>query len=240
VTKAAEKDSVLFEILRDTTKDAIKKGGDKLTELGLDRFKGEGPSDGFQPNGWSVARYRKLLNDGITDRARVLTRIAKFLENAADAFTPELAEAMSDGMLKNDFFDDANRIHIKDEDLLERKAELALWCAWALVRDEDYWQKQKSLAGYGPNMSEVFDFRPVLERVIELGVPKEAVTIDLNPYKIGSKKATGLDVIGFMDWAKSPDMVHTLYEGISIAGGDPHHFGISRMRDVVTLSNTAA
>jgi hypothetical protein len=234
VTKAAEKDSVLSQILCDTLKDGIKKGGDKLTELGLDHFKSESPSDGFEPEGVRVAEYQRLLNDGVTNRAKVLTRFAVLLYEMADAFSVELADTIRKGMLTNDFFDQ-KRSHLTDSKVLRDTAELALWCGWALARDEDYWTKQAALAP-ALSSSEVFDFNSVRKRIIELGVPKEAVTID--PFRVW--KHVGLDVVGFKNWVKSSDMVHTLYDQIPHAEAGAYHFGKIRMQETVRLSFTAA
>jgi hypothetical protein len=234
VTKAAEKDSVLSQILCDTFKDGIKKGGDKLTELGLDHFKSESPSDGFEPAGVSVAEYQQLLNDGIADRAKVLTRFAVLLYEMADAFSVELADTIRKGMLTNDFFD-PNRRRLDNPERIKDAAELALWCGWALARDEDYWTKQAAVAP-ALSSSEVFDFAPVLKRITDLGVPKDAVTID--PFRVW--KRVGLDVVGFKKWVESPDMVCTLYHRIPHAVPGAHHFGKVRMQETVRLSFTAA
>ena len=236
VTKVAQQDPVLFKIFRDITKDAMKKGGDKLTELGLDQFKGEGPSAPFTPNGLSVADYRDLLNDGITDRAKILTTFATLLYQASDSFTPDTTESLRTGMLQNDFFDDTKRKHMRDKKWLIAKAELALWCGWALGRDEDWWEKQVAMADYGPSMSEVWDWDKVRKHLVDLGIPEDSITVSMH---FGAPRK-GLDMIGFMKWVKSSDMVHTLYEGIHTAGGDPHHWAITKMQEVVQMAATAA
>ena len=239
VTKVAGEDPVLFKILRDTTKDAVKKGGDKLTELGLDKFKGEGPSDGFKPNGLSVADYRRLLNDGITDRAKFLTFFAKLLYQASDLFPAEVAESLRAGMQKNEFFDGATRKHVRDVKLLTDKAELALWCAWALARDEDWWEKQVAVKNYGPSMSEVYDWNAVREELVRLGVPEDPITV-VQGFGGGFRAKKGLDVIGLLKWARSVDAVHTLNEGIPIAGGDPHGWAKNKMLELAHMAITAA
>jgi len=242
VTKVAEKDSVLFKVLSDTTKDAVKKGGDKLTEIGLDKFKGEAPSSGFSPEGLSVASYRDALTQGINARAKILLVFARLLARNADAFSPDLADAIRQGMYTNEFF--TQKYHA-DAKLLAEKAELALWCAWALPRDVDYWTRVDALAKAGVDAygidTEALDFAKVRNRLVYLGVPEDAVTI--NGYRPGfwkSKAVKGLDVIGLMNWVKKGDVVHTLYEGIPIAGGDSNHWAKKKMHEVLVQSDTAA
>lgn len=187
VTKAVRQDSVLFKILKDTTKDAVTKGGDKLTEMGLDQFKGEAPSSGFSPEGLSVASYSNQLKQGIIARAKALLVFARVLARNADAFPAEVAEAMRQGMYRNEFF---TVPQIKaDAGLLAEKAELALWCAWALPRDVKYWTdvdaqtSNAAAAGMGLPDTEAIDFAEVRDWLVEQGVPEDAVTV--NGYKRG-------------------------------------------------------
>jgi hypothetical protein len=238
-TRVAKEDPILYKIFRDTAKDAVKKGGDKLTELGLDQFKGEPRSAPFKPDGLSVAEYRQQLVDGITDRAKFLTFFAKLLLSAADSIPPDLADSLRTGMLKNDFFDDANRKHVRNIETLVNKAELALWCAWGLGRDQDYWEKQNALKLYG--FSEIYNWDKLRERLVKkLGVPEEPITISMDYGAAFGKTKKGMDFIGFMNWAKSADMVHTLYEGIHTAGGYPHSWATQKMQELGHMASTAA
>src|ERR1035438_49425 len=237
VTKVARHDSVLFKVLKDTTKDAVTKGGDKLTEMGLDQFKGEAPASGFSPVGMSVASYRDLLTQGINARAKALLVFARLLARNADAFPPDLAEAIRQGMYENEFFTQKYRA---DAGLLADKAELALWCAWALPRDVKYWtdvdaeMRNAGRAGMGLPDTDAIDFVEVRDWLVEQGVPEDAVTV--NGYKRGfwgPKAGKGLDVIGFMNWVKKGDVLHTMYDGIPGAGGAPHYLGWLRMQEVL-------
>jgi hypothetical protein len=238
VSKVAQEDPILFKIFRDTTKDAINKGGEKLTEFALDQFKGEGPSDAFSPNGLSVASYRDLLSDGIASRAKLLTTWANILWQSADAFPVEVADSLRTGMLQNDFFDPAKRKHVHAKDLLVKKAELALWCAWALGRDEDYWEKQVALSNYGG--SEVWDWAPLRDHLVnDLDVPEDAITVRSMMF-LDPRSKVGLDMIGFMNWVKGAGMVHTMYEHIPIAGGAASHWAKKRMLEMEHLAVTAA
>lgn len=245
VTKAARKDSVLFKVLKDTTKDVVTKGADKLTEIGLDQFKGEAPPSGFSPVGLSVASYSNVLLQGITARTKALLIFARILDRNADAFAADQAEAMRKGMYGNEFFT-VPKLQVNG-DQLANKAELALWCAWALPRDVKYWTDVDAItsnpaaAGMGLPNSEAFDFAEVRDWLVDQGVPEDAVTV--NGYKRGfwgPKAAKGLDVIGFMNWVKKGDVMHTMYEGIPVAGGATRHWGWQRLQEVLRLSDTAA
>jgi hypothetical protein len=237
VVKTAEEDPVLYKIFKDTTKDLVKKGADKLQDTGLDHFKAEPRSSGFAPEGMRVEAYRDLLTQGIIARGTLLWNFADALYKRADDWSPEIADLIRQGLYQCDFFKQKYRAQ---KDLLKKKAELALWCAWALPRDEEYWTNQRIWVNYQRN-TEALDWAPVRDELTDLGVPEETIT--LGGVQSGfwkSKAVKGLDVIGFMNWVKTAGMVHTLYEGISISGGEPHHWAITRMQQVIRMVATAA
>jgi len=237
VVKTAEGDPVLYKIFKDTTKDLTKKGADKLQEAGLDLFKGEPRSGGFTPEGLRVEAYRNLLTQGIIDRGTLLWNFADALYKAADDWSPEVADLIRKGLYQCDFFTRKYRAH---KDFLKKKAELALWCAWALPRDEDYWTKQKIWNKYQPN-TESLDWAPVRDELVDLGVPEDEITlVGVQTGFWKDKVVKGLDVIGLMNWVKTVGMVHTLYEGISTTGGQSHHWAITRMQQVIRMVATAA
>jgi hypothetical protein len=237
VVKTAEEDPVLYKIFKDTTKDAIKKGADKLQEMGLDHFKGEPPESGFSPAGMRVEAYRDLLTQGIISRGNLLWNFADMLYKSADMWTPDFADMIRQGLYQTDFFKQKHRVQ---GDLLKKKAELALWCAWALPRDVDWWTAQEAITRFRPN-TEPLDWAPVRDELVDLGVPEDRVTIvGAQSGFLHGKMVKGFDCLGFMDWVKSGDMVHTLYEGISIAGGATHHWGTVRMQEIIQMSATAA
>jgi hypothetical protein len=217
VVEKAEEDPVLYKIFKDTTKDLVKKGVEKAQEFGLDHFKAEPPSDGFQPVGMTVESYRAKLQEGLSVRGEILWQFADLLLNTADSWTPELARMLREGLYNNDFFKRRAPLH---RDVLVKKAELALWSAWALVRDEDYWTTQVAMQNYGPRMSEVWHWEPLLRRLAELDVPADVITINPTMYLPGGlKHVQGLDMIGFMKWVRKSAMVHTLFDGIPVDGG---------------------
>jgi hypothetical protein len=237
VVKTAEQDPILYKIFKDTTKDLVKKGADKLQEVGLDHFKAEPRSSGFTPEGMRVEAYRGLLTQGIIARGTLLWNFADALYKTADDWSPEVADLIRKGLYQCDFF---NQKYRAQKEMLKKKAELALWCAWALPRDEDYWNTQRVLVMYKPN-TEALDWAPVRDELADLGVPEDVVTLGgVQRGFLKSKVVKGLDVIGFMNWVKTGGMVHTLYEGISISGGEPHHWANTRMQQVIRMVATAA
>jgi hypothetical protein len=232
VAKQAEEDPVLYKVFKDTTKNLVKKGVDQAQELGLDRFKAEPPSDGFQPVGMTVESYRAKLQDGLSDRGEFLWQFADLLLNSADHWTAEAAGMLRDGLYSTDFFKTKAPLH---SDILTKKAELALWSAWALVRDEDYWTTQVALK-YAPGASEVWHWARLQSRLVELDVPEDLITIYPMLY-IPGKTTKGLDMVGFKKWARGGGMVHTLFDGIPVDGG-AHHRATARMLQVFGLANS--
>jgi hypothetical protein len=237
VVKTAEEDPVLYKVFKDTTKDLVKKGADKLQEVGLDRFKAEPRSNGFKPEGLSVSDYRDLLTQGIISRGSLLWNFADALYRSAEDWSPEVADLIGRGLYQSDFFKQKYRAQ---KEMLKKKAELALWCAWALPRDEKYWTIQRTLVMYKSN-TEALDWAPVRDELKGLDVPEDAITLSGVQSGFWKNKAVkGLDVIGFMNWVKSGEMLHTLYEGISISGGQTHHWAITRMQEVIRMVASAA
>jgi hypothetical protein len=215
VMKVAREDPVLYKVFKDTTKDLVKKGIEKVDDLALDQFKAEPPSSGFEPVGMRVDTYRDQLTQGIIDRGTYLWNFADFLYDTADNWSPEFADTMRQGLYRNDFFQKKPHLH---KEVLVQKAELALWSAWALPRDEDYWTKQVAMQRSGLR-SEALDWAPVRNRLKDLGVPEDAISVSGIQWGfVRSKAAQGLDVIGFMKWVKS-SLVHTLFDGIPVNGG---------------------
>ncbi len=228
VMKVAEEDRFLYKFFKETTKDLVKKGVEKADDLALDEFKGEPPESGFQPVGMRVAEYTDALTQGIDARAQFLWNFADFLYQTADTWTPDLADIFRQGLYRNEFF---QRKHLAPRKKLEENAELALWAAWALPRDEDYWNVQLAMVPYG--RSESFDWAPVRSRLIELGVPEDAITAGV---KWNPRAPKGLDVIGLKKWAKSGDFVHTLFDGIPGAGGAVSHWAQTKMMQATYLA----
>jgi hypothetical protein len=237
VVKSAEEDPVLYKIFKDTTKDLVKKGADKLQEVGLDQFKGERSTGRFAPEGMRLEDYRDLLTQGIISRGTILWNFADALYKTADDWSAEVADLIRTGLYQNDFFTQKYRAQ---KALLKRKAELALWCAWALPRDEEYWNMQRVMVNYHHNQ-EALDWAPVRDELKDLDVPEGEITLaGVQSGFWSAKQVKGLDVIGFMNWVKTVGMVHTLYEGISIAGGQTHHWALDRMKQMIQMVASAA
>ena len=104
VMKVAQEDAFLYKVFKDTTKDLVKKGVEKVDDLALDQFKGEPPESGFKPVGMRVAAYTDALTQGIDARAQFLWDFADYLYQNADSWTVEMANSMRQGLYQNDFF----------------------------------------------------------------------------------------------------------------------------------------
>lgn len=242
VLEKAADDPILNKVLLDTGKDLIKKGADKVQDLGLDRLKQETPKSGFEPVGMSPAEYKDLLTQGVNDRCDVLFNFVEVLRLTADSWTTEEANTIKDSLYGSEFFQVRKKPLVNRKDLADT-AELALWSVWALARDESYWEKAAALAGYGTG--EAFDWAPLLSRLKELGVPADSITIlgglgrgVVVPGQLKARFKQGLDIAGFMDWVRK-NLVSTLFDGIPVAPG-AHHRAFAKMQQIYNMIQSAA
>lgn len=245
-TKVAADDTVLYKIMKDTTKDLVKRGGNAVIQFGLDQFKGDPPTSGFEPVGKEVDEYRDDLTQGIIDRAKFLHTLFEVMYEQADSWTVEAADAMRKGMYQNNDFFRENPYRAARH-ILEVKAEMALWSAWALARDDDYWQGQRAATQSSLSNTEALSWAPVRDELVNLGVPEDAITVvgwqaQQAATMRGSWKGLtrGFDVLGFKDWVQSNGFTHTLYEGIPIAGGAMQHWAATRMHHTDRILASAA
>jgi len=235
IEKAAE-DPILNKVLMDTSKDLIKKGVEKVADLGLDQLKGEPPKSGFDPSGMTPARYKDRLTQGATARCIILWNFVDILRQTADSWTPAAANVVRDSIYNSEFFQIGKKPLVLQEKLADR-AELALWSVWALARDEDYWEKAGAMANY--STGETFDWAPLQARLKELGVPEEAMTtygVQRGFVKNSIKK--GLNVVGLMKWVRN-NLVTTLFDGIPI---DPNGYtwAAAKMMQITHMIQAAA
>jgi hypothetical protein len=99
---------------------------------------------------------------------------------------------------------------------------------------------QRVMVNYHHNQ-EALDWAPVRDELKDLDVPEGEITLaGVQSGFWSAKQVKGLDVIGFMNWVKTVGMVHTLYEGISIAGGQTHHWALDRMKQMIQMVASAA
>jgi hypothetical protein len=113
------------------------------------------------------------------------------------------------------------------------KSRLALWIAWAYVRDISYWYwewKEKWARDYtgvahkisvkdGGNLYEAVDWDPVRRDLVTLGVPELAITRDDALAVPGGNMALAhvelaLDVWGFCQWVASPNASKMLFASL--------------------------
>src|SRR5581483_731794 len=210
----AKDDPIMFKLLKAMMKDTVTQGSKLASTFGVAALQGAPPSDGFSAVGMTVEAYRNLLSEGIINRADCLCKIVDVAYQLGDTVTLQTANAMRKGLLQSDFFAQPYRA---SKNTLQNKAELALWCAWALPRDEEYWSTQAKLTPFIRDTANV-DFAPVRARLHDLGVPDRATAIagSTRSWGIFTTPVNGLDVISFRKWVKTPDMPHTLFEGIPV------------------------
>jgi len=224
VGKAAQ-DPLLTEWFQDTFGAVAKKGTEKLQDLGLAKLNlmSPPPGDAFTPAGLTPTSYGHLLEQGILERAEVFSDLARgFYEGAVlhnpptFNFTPAMASRIRDGLRQSSFITDVpGQV---DENVLTAKAKLALWVAWAHVRDEAYWRKASH--GFNP---EVRDFAPVRDELVNLGVPAREISVTpQRPYgfdfddmhTLPHLRVQGLNVDGLIKWAKSPLAISMLFQNL--------------------------
>ncbi len=213
-----QEDPLLFKLFKGMTKDAFVAATGATKDFGLSKLQGTPPSNGFSPVGMRVEEYRSKLSEGIINRADCLWHFADWLYQSADQITSQSADSIRKNLYKSEFFTQKYRA---DKDTLLNKAELALWCAWGLVRDKKYWEKtaNQTTAQRGLQLpdTESVDFAPLRDRLVELGVPDSAVTVNGSSRTFWSTHdVKGLDVSTFMYWVSHGGMVHGLFDGIPV------------------------
>jgi hypothetical protein len=119
------------------------------------------------------------------------------------------------------------------KDVLTRKASLALWIGWALARDVSYWKNAPrsndpdwhkhpphagNLGSMKPAFWEQYNWEPVRQQLISLGVAPSAITASIIMTDAGWGKSNmlkefpGLYMWGFMEWASSPHAASLLFD----------------------------
>src|SRR6266478_4606097 len=186
VAAIAREDSIIGEWLVDTMKDVSKESLKKGTEAGLELVglktkAGHEAITGepFVPPLDNPAEYGFTLQQGLEERASCIADIVRLFGDSG-LFTAEMAKAMHKGMLQSPFFAQAPPSVMDDrkKGVLLKRAELALWIAWARERDRHYWEIQVAMRFYGPAKSEVWVWAPLRKELIELGVPEAHITAE--------------------------------------------------------------
>jgi hypothetical protein len=208
-------DSVVAEWTRGVVTTLAKDGTKKLQSVTLDpALAGSGKvDDGFSPLGMTPNSYGHSLKEGVFSRAEIVADFARICYRESDKYTADFAKNLRDFMLYGPFFTTLPETDV-DKDTLTRNAKLALWIAWARARDKSYWQTQVALAqGYYASYSEAFDFGPVCDELVSLGVPSSLIVIESNNYLTGTT-SRGLNMCGLIDWATGVTAPAALYQNL--------------------------
>jgi hypothetical protein len=228
-------------IFADTQKNAIdaaKQVGQFLVRQGaapiwdvLDPVKAV-RGDIFEPVGPDPFDYYLNLQDNILTQKNILNLAfgaESFVQLPSGGLTrhPSPSPAPSGGASEEfaNWFLDTPFIKEKpdalsiDEKQLATNMRLALWIAWAYVRDIGYWYwkwvdrtvhnkrfKDRDMKPHA--FIESFDWDAVRRDLFLLGVPEHLITIT------GATKALGFDVWGFCNWVASPLAPKALFAGL--------------------------
>lgn len=188
--------------LRPVIKDKIKDTG-----IGLMTAKGGSTSDPFKPVVDNTLNYASRLKEGINRRAYLLKLAMDELIEMSDLFSVEIAQAMSDAFkVRCAFLTDLPADTGSGfRSLFTQQAEITMWVAWAVQRDEQYWRWHQYRSGFFGNNWHAQDERramqPILDRLIKLGVPQDQVST-IEGHYAGGHSSRFLDMIKLIEWGK--------------------------------------
>lgn len=172
-------------------------------------------NDPFEPAELPPLRYMATMLQRIDERLRNLWHQ---INNAIVVQRLDLVRArnLAEKICDTSFIDKAPEEI--DKKLLQDKAELGLWIRWACARDREYWKKYSNVMNV-----EVFEFWPVLDELVRLGVPSAQIWL-MGSYVPAAKridvmqlKATrdnGLNMDGFIRWASGLQAIELLFLGV--------------------------
>lgn len=193
----------------------IKSGTEKLSKY----FNPE-LGDPFAPVTESPSSFGHKMLEEISRMGAVKEDLISALRRS-DEISLAAATALTEQILSSTYFRDMPPTSISDAQL-KPKAELGLWVAWALSRDDKYWIKASNQRAT-PNQQvhnekvwdEQFDWDPVRKKlVVDLKVPENQITVVGTDYGwMGRNKTiSGLWMWGFMKWATSPQAYKLLFD----------------------------
>ena len=193
-------------------------------------------NDVFVASDVTPAQYTSSLFAGISYTVALLTWLvyevkwdqtvslvnyegSKIQVRSGGELTVDGAKRLMEAVLATPFMKDMPPLGV-DLGAMTRKASLALWIGWALARDAKYWKKARNYPpkvdtlgqriGFAPSWEQL-DWEPVRSKLIVLGVPPAAVTVEAAQGR--NVLARGLDMWGFMDWAAGPHSLALLFDG---------------------------
>lgn len=226
-TKAAE-DSLLTEWTRDTLKELAKAGEEKLRKAGLKLVIPDASKDEkLTPQGLAPDVYASYLRSGIYVRANLLSDFARACYRELQWLPLQIAQQMRSVFLASSFFTSVPGSI--DEERLRRRAEVAVWVAWARLRDRNFWDIQNALAQVG-QASESYDWASLLDELAKLGVPVRPLTLEsyVRTGLVGPiRKKRTINMPAFIDWAKGEPAMDLIFHGLPT---DKHGVKAARAR----------
>jgi hypothetical protein len=171
-------------------------------------------SDPYQPVVEKTLIYASRLEEGIKKRSYWLKKMMDEFIDKADRWTPAAAALFEKAMLKfNPFIVDMPK-DTGDEfkQNFQAEAEISMWVAWGLARDEKWWIKEQDRWAQG--QEERKNFYPIMQRLLALGVPLDQIASWGTGY-LDNRKL--LDMVKFIAWAKKPKPKKTRGEAAPLA-----------------------
>jgi type II secretory pathway pseudopilin PulG len=228
--KAASSDDVLGEVVGHVEKGleiakniATTAAGDPTVKQNIEGLqqaigiKAAGVSqDGYTPPGVPPEKYISALQGGQQERINVLKAAMTYLRSTG-WFSEQGAIAIDKNVRQSDFFLKAPPPAMEPgtKAIISRKAKLATWIAWALPRPRDWWERQNVRQSVGQN-GEIPLWTPLLNELIVLGVPINKIMmkgVEFHRSWTSSeiKQTVHLNMVGFIDWARSRDAFIRLF-----------------------------
>jgi hypothetical protein len=164
-------------------------------------------SDAFEPIAEETLIYTARLKEGIHTRGKLLMAMIDELIERSDTIPVAQATSLFNGYVNNCSFltdvpgdvGDVFKIRFKAE------AELAMWVAWAVARDENHWRwAQQTYGAFGSNFHaqpERSAMDPIRLRLIALSVPEGEFSSTESMYA-GGYKWEGIDMVKLIQWGK--------------------------------------
>jgi hypothetical protein len=205
---------------QDAAKDVVKTLVQQPSAMAIASLNPDRSGDVFAPSDTTPEQYTSHLFEGISYNVALLTKIldeVRWDPNSKDvAYNGSTLKLKSGGELS-----------------VTRKASLALWIGWALARDAKYWAggartnysdwgKRPPLASDLGSMKDAFweqyNWEPVRQQLIALGVPQSEITASITMTDAGwggsnrPKEFPGLYMWGFMAWASSSHAATLLFD----------------------------
>jgi len=172
--------------------------------------------DAYQPASVSPAEYGANLLQGAEERTNAMSDVARGWSES-NLFSAQQAATMVQNMMVGDFFARApsSRMIETTKDTLRQRAKLTVWIAHAHAQDPRYWTNENVKINFLGG-SEVFDWEPVRQELVSLGVPSHRITTsgrEGGGLPFGEWK-TGLNYREFITWSLSMESVDAMFRGL--------------------------